>query len=192
MSTISHLQRAISTLIRESEGADPSLDHSTRSVIEATKLRLVSGSERSATTEWELSPRTYFDTPLDQPGARVVQALFHLTNGSSGGTVKISATVKAEIDEIGNGLSDDIDVVRITSPINSQSIEIRRSEKTTTVTPDAEGKNQSHSRTEPFDLEAVLNDPNPKVFRRDKVVAASEPFDVEKFNEIIRKGRRDT
>ena len=191
-STISHLQRAISTLLRESEGTDQRLGHSARSVIEATKLRLVSGSERSPTTEWELSPKTHFDTPLGQPDASVVQALFHLTNGSGGGTVKMSATVKAEINEIGNGLSDDVDVVRITSPSNSQSIEIRRSAKTTNVKPNAERKSQTHSRTEPFDLEAVLNDPNPKVFRRDKVVAASEPFDVEKFNEIIRQGRRDT
>jgi len=191
-STISHLQRAISTLLRESEGTDQRLGHSARSVIETTKLRLVSGSERSATTEWELSPKTHFDTPLGQPDASVVQALFHLTNGSGGGTVKMSATVKAEINEIGNGLSDDVDVVKITSPSNRQSIEIRRSAKTTNVKPNAERKSQTQSRTEPFDLEAVLNDPSPKVFRRDKVVAASEPFDVEKFNEIIRQGRRDT
>ena len=191
-STISHLQRAITTLVRDSAGTETSLDHSARPVIEATKLRLVGGSEGSAITEWELSPNAYFDTTLDQPSARAVQALFHLNNGSGGGTVKMSATFKAEIDEIGNGLSDDVDVVIITSPSNSQSIEIRRSEKTTNVKPDAERKSQTHSRTEPFDLEAVLNDPNPKVFRRDKVVVASEPFDVEKFNEIIRKGRLDT
>ena len=104
----------------------------------------------------------------------------------------MSATVKAEINEIGNSLSDDVDVVRITSPSNSQSIEIRRPAKMTNVKPNAERKSQTQSRTEPFDLEAVLNDPSPKVFRRDKVVAASEPFDVEKFNEIIRQGRRDT
>ena len=191
-STISHLQRAISMLVRESEGTDPSFGQSTQSVIERTKLRLVSASKGSATTEWELSHNASLDTPLDQSGARAVQALFRRNCGSGGATAEMSATVKAEIDEIGNRLSDDVDVVRITSPSNNQSVEIRRSEQSTSSKPDADGNNQTHSRAEPFDLEAVLNDPHPKVFRRDKVVTASEPFDVEEFNQIIRKGRRDT
>ena len=42
---------------------------------------------------------------------------------------------------------------------------------------------------EPFDLEALLNDPNPKVFDPDKLVTASEPFDADEFNRIIREGR---
>ena len=42
---------------------------------------------------------------------------------------------------------------------------------------------------EPFDLEAFWNNPNPKIFRSDEVVRASEPFDVDEFNRIIREGR---
>ena len=42
---------------------------------------------------------------------------------------------------------------------------------------------------EQFDLEAFLNNPNPKIFDPDKVVTASEPFDVDEFNRIIREGR---
>lgn len=38
-------------------------------------------------------------------------------------------------------------------------------------------------------IEEILNDPNPKVFDPDKVVRASEPFDVEEFLRIIREGR---
>ncbi len=42
---------------------------------------------------------------------------------------------------------------------------------------------------EPFDLEGFLNDPNPKIFRSDEIVRASEPFDVDEFNRVIREGR---
>ena len=57
----------------------------------------------------------------------------------------MSATFKAEIDEIGNGLSDDVDVVIITSPSNSQSIEIRLvQKKRRTVKPYTE-RNESNS-----------------------------------------------
>ena len=42
---------------------------------------------------------------------------------------------------------------------------------------------------EPFDLDAFLNDPNPKIFRSEDVVRASEPFDVDAFNRAIREGR---
>lgn len=42
---------------------------------------------------------------------------------------------------------------------------------------------------EPFDLDAFLNDPNPKIFRSEDVVRASEPFDVDAFNRAIRRGR---
>ena len=37
---------------------------------------------------------------------------------------------------------------------------------------------------EPFD-----NDPNPKIFRSEDVIRASEPFDVDAFNRSIREGR---
>lgn len=42
---------------------------------------------------------------------------------------------------------------------------------------------------EPFDLEALLTSPDPKIFRGDEVVRASEPFDVDEFNRLIRVGR---
>ena len=41
----------------------------------------------------------------------------------------------------------------------------------------------------PFDLETFLSAPNPKLFDPEKVVTASEPFDVEEFIRIIREGR---
>ena len=44
-------------------------------------------------------------------------------------------------------------------------------------------------RGESFDLEGLLNDPNHKIFRSDEIVRASEPFDVDEFNRIIREGR---
>ena len=45
------------------------------------------------------------------------------------------------------------------------------------------------SWSEPFDLEAFLNDPNPKIFRSGEIIRASEPFEVDEFNRIIREGR---
>lgn len=42
---------------------------------------------------------------------------------------------------------------------------------------------------EQFDLASFLNNPNPKVFDPNKMVTASEPFDVNNFNRIIREGR---
>ena len=45
------------------------------------------------------------------------------------------------------------------------------------------------SFNEPFDLEAFLNDPNPRIFDPDRVIRASEPFDVDEFIRVIREGR---
>lgn len=45
------------------------------------------------------------------------------------------------------------------------------------------------SGREPFDLEAVLNDPNPRVFDPDQMVTASEAFDVDEFVRVIHEGR---
>ena len=44
-------------------------------------------------------------------------------------------------------------------------------------------------RRKPFDIEAFQGESSPKVFRRDRILRASEPFDVEDFNRIIREGR---
>lgn len=41
----------------------------------------------------------------------------------------------------------------------------------------------------PFDVEALLNDPNPRIFHSDDVPRASEPFDVDEFIRIIHEGR---
>ena len=45
------------------------------------------------------------------------------------------------------------------------------------------------SGREPFDLETVLNDPNPKLFDPDRMVTASEPFEVDEFVRVIHEGR---
>jgi hypothetical protein len=45
------------------------------------------------------------------------------------------------------------------------------------------------SGREPIDLGAVLNDPSPKRFDPDRMVTASEPFDVDKFVRVIHEGR---
>ncbi len=47
----------------------------------------------------------------------------------------------------------------------------------------------TRSWVEPFDLNNLLNDPNPKVFDPEKVVRASEPTDVDEFMRAIREGR---
>ena len=47
----------------------------------------------------------------------------------------------------------------------------------------------TRSWNEPFELESFLNDPNPKIFDPDKVIRASEPFDVDEFIRVIREGR---
>ena len=57
----------------------------------------------------------------------------------------------------------------------------------TTVRVDA--INAADTGGEPFDLDAFLNDPNPKIFRSESVIRASEPFDVDAFNRSIREGR---
>jgi len=45
------------------------------------------------------------------------------------------------------------------------------------------------SGRKPSDLHAVLNDPNPKLFDPDRMVTASEPFDVDEFVRVIHEGR---
>ena len=45
------------------------------------------------------------------------------------------------------------------------------------------------SWNDPFDVEAFLNDPNPKLFDPEKVVTTSEPFDVDEFIRGVREGR---
>ena len=47
----------------------------------------------------------------------------------------------------------------------------------------------TRSWQEPFDVEAFLNEPNPKVFRSSEVIRASDPFDVDEFTRGIREGR---
>ena len=42
---------------------------------------------------------------------------------------------------------------------------------------------------EPFCLDTLLNDPEPKTFDPNSVVTATEPFDVDEFNRVIREGR---
>ena len=49
--------------------------------------------------------------------------------------------------------------------------------------------NGTRSGREPFDLEAVLRDPNPKLFDPAQVIAASEPFDADEFVRVIHEGR---
>ena len=49
--------------------------------------------------------------------------------------------------------------------------------------------NAARSGTEPFDVGAFLNDPNPKVFDPAQVVTTSEPFDVDEFILGVREGR---
>ncbi len=47
----------------------------------------------------------------------------------------------------------------------------------------------TRSCSEPFDLEAFRNNPNPKIFDPEKVVTVSEPFDVDEFLRAIQEGR---
>ena len=51
---------------------------------------------------------------------------------------------------------------------------------------------ETSSWAEAFDLRSVLDEPNPKVFRRDEIVGATDGFDVAEFNRIVRDGRRDS
>ena len=44
----------------------------------------------------------------------------------------------------------------------------------------------------PRSIDEILNDPNPKIFDPDKVVRASEPFDVDDFLRAIYEGRGRT
>ena len=50
---------------------------------------------------------------------------------------------------------------------------------------------QTRSHDQEFDLDALLNDPNPKTFNPDTVVRVSEPFDVEEFIRGIHDARDD-
>lgn len=47
----------------------------------------------------------------------------------------------------------------------------------------------TRSSRDSFDLEELLNAPNPKIFDPKKVVRATEPFDVDNFMRVIREGR---
>ena len=53
----------------------------------------------------------------------------------------------------------------------------------------AERVTETPSWSEPFDLDRLLNDPNPKIFDPEKVVRASDPIDVDQFMRAIREGR---
>ena len=48
---------------------------------------------------------------------------------------------------------------------------------------------ETRSASEPFDLEAFLNDPNPKLFDPNDMVTAAEPFDVDEFLRGIYEAR---
>ena len=48
---------------------------------------------------------------------------------------------------------------------------------------------ETRSWREPFDLDEFLNDPNPKMFDPEKIVTASQPFDVDEFVGAIHEGR---
>ena len=41
----------------------------------------------------------------------------------------------------------------------------------------------------PFDMDGFVNDPKPKVFDPDRIVSASEPFDVDEFIRTVHEGR---
>ena len=49
--------------------------------------------------------------------------------------------------------------------------------------------NAARSWEGPFDVEAFLNDPNPRTFDPERLVTTSEPFDVDEFMRGIREGR---
>ena len=49
--------------------------------------------------------------------------------------------------------------------------------------------NGTRSWTQPADLHELMNDPDPKIFDPERVVRASDPFDVDDFMRAIREGR---
>ena len=57
------------------------------------------------------------------------------------------------------------------------------------TTVEVEKVSGTRSWREPFDIDAMLNDPNPKIFDPEKVVTVSEPFDVDEFIRVIHEGR---
>ncbi len=59
--------------------------------------------------------------------------------------------------------------------------------KWTTV--EVEQLKADRSWEDPLDIEAFLNDPNPKTFDPERLVTTSEPFDVDEFMRSIREGR---
>ena len=263
VNTVSHLQRAIRLLVREFEGIDATLGRPPQIVVEQSTLRLVGTSSGSVKTEWELTPPVGVQPHLNRSGVRAVQLIFDRGDAADGKITQLSPTVEAELNEIANDLSADVDVVKMTYASQNRSIEFRRSTEKKVDKPEPQenlethlaGKllevnwdrctaqlhrysdrhirltfrpelgdemqrlatqyvevygrgvvdetdnwkhieveriGPTHSSAEPFDLEAVLNDKNRKVFHRDNVIIASEPFDVEEFNRIIREGRRDS
>lgn len=54
---------------------------------------------------------------------------------------------------------------------------------------EVEQLSEARSASEPFDLDAFLNDPNRKFFDPDEVVTTSEPFDVDEFLRGIYEAR---
>ena len=263
VNTVSHLQRAIRLLVREFEGIDATLGRPPQIVVEQSTLRLVGTSSGSVKTEWELTPPVGVQPHLNRSGVRAVQSIFDRGDAADGKITQLLPTVEAELNEIANDLSADVDIVKMTSASQNRSIEFRRSTEKKVDVPEPKenlethlaGKllevnwdrctaqlhrysdkyirlifrpelgdemqrlatkyvevygrgvvdesdqwkqievqriGPTHSWAEPFDLEAVLYDSNLKVFHRDNVVTASEPFDVEGFNRIIREGRRDS
>ena len=126
MRTVSHVQRAIRLLIREYEGIDENRGRPPRIVAEQSALRLVATTKGSVTTEWELAPPVGVQPHLNRSGVKAVRALIQRGGAHDKG---LSKTVNAELNEIGNGLSDDVDVVKLTSPNSNARVEFRRPPK---------------------------------------------------------------
>ena len=65
----------------------------------------------------------------------------------------------------------------------------RFNDKNKWTTVEVQQLSAASSRNDPFDVEAFLNNQNPKTFDPETVVTTSEPFDVDEFIRGIREGR---
>ena len=127
--TVAHLQRAIRLLIREFEGIDATLGRPPQIVVEQSTLRLIGTSSGSVKTEWELTPPVGVQPHLNRSGVprSARKSIFDQCDASDGQITQLSPTVEAELNEIANDLSADVDIVKMTSASQNRSIEFRRS-----------------------------------------------------------------
>ncbi len=138
-------------------------------------LRVPGVRSDSLIFDLELAPPPSQQLYLDKYGPAAIDELLRW-DGEEGSTLPLPVTDR--LYEIREQFSEDVKLW-LGNANNRHRVELK-----------AKGA-RAGGTNEPFDKEAFLNNPNPTVFDPDKIVRASEPFDVDEFMRYIHDLRDD-